>query len=489
MADIYLYNSLTRKKEKFMPINPPNVGMYTCGPTVYYYLTIGNFRTFVASDILCRTLEYNGYQVKAVMNITDVGHLTGDRDLGEDKLVKAAKREGKTAWDIAKFYTEAFMKDLKELNIRMPDVMPKATEHIKEQIDLVQEIEKKGFTYKISDGIYFDTEEFEKKTGKKYGELSTLDKIMAGARVEENPEKKNQRDFALWKFSYKNGRAFDPAQDNPSARRHMEWESPWGIGYPGWHIECSAMSMKYLGESFDIHAGGEDLRSTHHPNEIVQAEAATGKQFVRYWTHVTFLQVDGKKMSKSLGNVYTLSDIKKKGYSPLALRYLYLTAYYRDSLNFTWPSLESAQNTLNNLKSLVLAAKQQGQRTSLSSEKQQKIDYYRERFTEAVNDDLNTPQALTILWEVLKSNVPSEDKYDLVIAFDEVLGLGLAKVSEKKVSIPKEIKDLLNQREELRKGEKFEEADKLRREILSKGFIVEDTPEGPRVKEQKKRNR
>ncbi|KKQ51832.1 cysteine--tRNA ligase [Candidatus Woesebacteria bacterium RIFCSPHIGHO2_01_FULL_39_17] len=476
MPNLFLTNSLTRKKEKFIPINPPNVGMYTCGPTVYNNASIGNFRTYTLADVLVRTLGYKGFTVRYVMNLTDVGHLTGDNlgdaDLGEDRIEKAAKREGKTAWDIAKFYTETFLKDYKKLNLSQPLLFSKATDHIKEQIVLVKKIEEKGFTYMISDGIYFDTVKFEKETDRKYGELSTLDNFKEGARVEPNPEKKNPRDFALWKFSEVPG------------MRQMEWKSPWGIGFPGWHIECSAMSMKYLGESFDIHVGGEDLRSTHHPNEIAQAEAATGKTFVKYWIHGTFLKVEGKRMGRSLGNIYTIEDIVKRGFDPLSLRYLYLTAHYRDPLNFTWDSMTGAQKSLNNLREQVLAAKIQSSRTALSSEKSKKVDDYSLRFQESICDDLNTPKALAVFWEAMKSSIPSEDKYDLAMSFDEVSGLKLGEVPEvpQVPKVPKEVKDLINQREELRGGGKFEEADEIRKKIEKKGFKVEDTPEGPKVK-------
>ncbi|KKR30782.1 cysteine--tRNA ligase [Candidatus Woesebacteria bacterium RIFCSPHIGHO2_01_FULL_39_32] len=474
MTELYLTNSLTRKKEKFEPINPPNVGMYTCGPTVYDYASIGNFRTYVTGDILVRTLKYNGYQVRYVMNFTDVGHLTGDNlgdaDTGVDRLVKAAKRERKTAWDIAKFYTEAFLKDFEKLNLTKADTFAKATDHIKDQMDLIKKLEENGITYKIPDGIYFDTIEFEKSTGKKYGELSTLDQIKEGARVKVNKAKKNPRDFALWKFS------------DPSEKRDMEWDSPWGVGFPGWHIECSAMSMKYLGETFDIHAGGEDLRSTHHPNEIAQSEGATGKKFVKYWIHGAFLKVDGKRMGKSLGNFYTITDIEKKGYGALALRYFYLTGKYNEPLNFTWDSLKSSQQALDKLNEQVLAAKTQNTRTSLSEEKRKKVDGFSSRFLEAVNDDLNTPRALAVLWDAMKSNIPSEDKYDLALSFDEVLGLKLSEVQEIKFEIPEEVGKLISKREKLRKEGKFDEADNVRKNIEEKGFLLEDTPEGLRVK-------
>lgn len=471
--DFYIKNSLSRKKEKFEAINPPKVGIYTCGPTVYDYASIGNFRTYFAADILVRALKYNGYDVKYVMNLTDVGHLTGDNlgdaDTGEDRLEKAAKKERKTAWDIAKFYSEAFLDDFQKLNLIKPMVFAKATDHIQDQIDLVKKIEEKGFTYKINDGIYFDTKKYEKETGRKYGELSTLDQIKEGARVEVNPEKKNPRDFALWKFSPKD------------RKRDMEWESPWGIGFPGWHIECSAMSMKYLGNSFDIHVGGEDLKSTHHPNEIAQAEAATDKQFVKYWIHAAFLKVDGGRMGKSLGNFYTLTDIIEKGFDPMVLRYFYLTGKYNEPLNFTWDSLEQDQTSLNNLKAQVAAARTQTSRTVLSKEKNDKRQKLSDRFLEAINDDLNTPKALAVLWESMKSNIPSEDKYDLATSFDEVFGLQLADISNSEIRIPKEIREMVKNRENLRSEKKFDEADKLRKQIEEKGFEIKDSENGTLV--------
>lgn len=482
MSDIYLTNNLIRKKEKFVPINSSKnlpagkqVGMYTCGPTVYDYAHIGNFRTYVISDVLLRVLQFNGYHVKYVMNLTDVGHLTGDNigdaDSGMDRIERASAREGKTAWDLAKFYADVFVKEMKLLNLKEPSVMPKATDHIKEQIDLVTVLEEKKFTYKTSDGIYFDTKYFERITGNKYGELSTLDKIQEGVRVVKNPEKKDPRDFALWKFS-----------DGSTAPRQMEWESPWGVGFPGWHVECSAMSMKYLGDSFDIHIGGEDLRSTHHPNEIAQSEAATGKLFVKYWMHVKFLLVDGKRMSKSAGNAYTLKDIKAKKIDPLALRYLYLSANYKDSLNFTWESLKSSQSALEKLRGHVLSLKQQTERRVLSEEKKLMIDGFQSAFKKAINDDLNTPRGLVLLWEVLKSNIPSGDKYDLALSLDEVLGLGLSQISKSKNQIPIEIENLIDDREDLRKEGKFVEADEIRKDIENKGYKLQDLPSGSIIK-------
>ncbi len=486
MPDIYLTNSLTNKKEKIVPIKPPVVSIYTCGPTVYDYAQIGNFRTYITADLIVRLFGYNSFDAKYVMNLTDVGHLTGDNlgdaDTGEDRVEKAAKREGKSAWDITNFYATAFEKDMKALNIRKPWNMPKASDHIKEQIGLVKALEGKGVTYKTSDGIYFDTGKFEEVTGKVYGELSTLKNIKEGARVAKNVEKRNARDFALWKFSYPSGRAYNSAKDDESKKRQMEWESPWGLGFPGWHLECSAMSMKYLGGSFDVHIGGEDLRSTHHPNEIAQSETVTGEKFVNHWVHVTFLKIKDKRMGKSLKNVYTISDIKAKGCDPIALRYLYLTAHYKDSLNFTWGSLESSQNALDKLKGHMAVFQSQKKRTSLSAEKQNKLNVYMKNFVDAVNDDLNTPKALAVLWEVVKSNVPSRDKYDLCINFDEVLGLGLGSVAALETKIPEDVAKLIKEREKLRIDGDFKAADKVRLKIENKGFQVADSEKGPNVK-------
>ncbi|MFZ5845565.1 MAG: cysteine--tRNA ligase, partial [Patescibacteria group bacterium] len=385
-----LYNTLTKKIEEFQPLKPEEVTLYCCGPTVYDFAHIGNFRTYTLTDLLVRTLKYLGYKVRYVMNITDVGHLTSNSDTGEDKLEKGARREGKTAWEIAKFYTEAFLVDSQKLNLLEPDVRPRPTEHIAEQIAMVQKLLDKGFAYKIDDGIYFDTSRF-----KKYGELTgqSREELKAGARVEVNPQKKNLTDFALWKFT-PNG-----------VRRDMEWDSPWGKGFPGWHIECSAMSMKYLGEQFDIHTGGADLIPIHHTNEIAQSESTTGiSPFVRFWIHGQFILVDGEKMAKSKNNFYKLSDIEARGFAPLALRYLYLTAHYRTFLNFTWEALQAAQASLDELRSQISNLKSQiSKRSTLSSEKLQKIDKYREKFKEALENDLNIPQALAVAWEVAKS--------------------------------------------------------------------------------------
>ncbi len=461
---LQLYNTLTKKVEPFSPRDPKLVTVYCCGPTVYDYATIGNFRTYMMTDILVRTLRHVGYIVKFVMNITDVGHLVSDEDTGEDKMEKGAKREGKTAWDIAKFYTEAFLTDSRKLNLIDPDVRPKPTEHIPDQIALVQVLLDKGYAYQIDDGIYYDTGKFPT-----YGQLTgqRLDELKAGARVEPNPQKKNPTDFALWKFSPK------------GKKRDMEWESPWGMGFPGWHIECSAMSRKHLGEQIDIHTGGVDLIPVHHTNEIAQSEAAWGKSpFVRFWVHGQFLLVDGQKMTKSKNNFYRLSDVEEKGFNPLALRYLYLTAHYQTFLNFTWEGLTAAKNSLTELRNHMKILRADG-RNTLSREKVDKIDEFRDTFDAAISDNLNTPQALAVVWEVVKSNIPAPDKYDLLIDFDEVLGLNLKEVTGvSNVEIPSDIQDLAKKRDQLRAQKKFADADIIRQEIESKGYVLEDTPAG-----------
>lgn len=463
-----VFNSLTRKKEEFRPLDDKQVGMYTCGPTVYDFLTIGNWRTYTFADLMYRTLKYFGYLVEYVMNITDVGHLVSDADEGEDKLEKGARREGKTAWEVARFYTDDFLAGFEKLNLIKPRVFSKATDHIQEQIDLLKQIEERGFSYKTSDGIYFNTEAYE-RAGNTYGELSTLAEIKEGARVEANPEKRNPRDFALWKFSPK------------GEKRDMEWESPWGMGFPGWHIECSAMSMKYLGEQFDLHLGGEDLKSTHHPNEIAQSEAASGeKPFVKYWMHGAFLLVDGGRMGKSLGNAYRLSDLEGKGFSPLDLRYFYLTGHYRKQLNFTFEALQAAKEARAKLTSHMQAFGKTGERTTLHEDKLKKIDDYRARFRRSLEDDLNLPQALAIVWEVVKSNIADYDKYELILSFDEVLGLRLGE-SGRDEKIPDKVQKLVVEREKLRAEKSFEEADEVRREIEKLGYEVEDLEEGSRV--------
>ena len=456
---IKLYNTLTRKKEIFKPLKNKKVGLYTCGPTVYWFAHIGNLRTYIFEDILKRVLIYNGYKVKHVMNITDVGHLVSDQDVGEDKILIAAKREKKSAREIARFYERAFKRDLKRLNILEPDVWIRATETIKDQIELIKILEKKGFTYVIEDGVYFDSSKL-----KKYGRLWPREmKILPGARVEMVPGKKNPTDFALWKFA--------------KERKEMIWNSPWGKGFPGWHTECVVMSTKELGIPFDIHCGGVDHILIHHTNEIAQAEAAFGKIFARYWLHGEFLLVEGKKMAKSLGNIYTLEDLIKRGFNPLSYRYFCLGAHYRSKLNFTFEGLRASQNALDNLYEKVREMKSGKKERKLGSRGK---DYQR-KFLEFINDDLNLPKALALMWNLIgDKKISDQEKYELLLDFDRVFGLNLEKV--KKLRIPKEIKKLVEIRENYRKRGDFKKADEIRMKIKELGYWVEDTREGPKIK-------
>ncbi len=469
------YNSLSRKTEDFVPIHPPHVGLYTCGMTVYDYAHIGHGKKYVGDDILRRTLRRFSYEVNHVQNVTDVGHLVSDADEGDDKLEKGAKKAGKTVWQVAEFFTKHFYDSMDKLNVLRPDIICKATEHIPEQIALVQKLIDKGFAYDTDEAVYFDVTKFS-RYDKLFGQNLQDKKIAVRESVRTGEHKKHPADFALW---FKRvGRFTDHT---------MHWDSPWGDGFPGWHIECSAMSMKYLGESFDIHTGGIDHIPVHHPNEIAQSEGATGKPFVKYWIHHAFLMVNGEKMSKSLGNIYTIEDIMKKGFDPLALRYFYFTAHYRSPQNFTWEALGSVQNTLDELRTILSNFKLQIsnlKRTTISQEKLSEVDEYRQKFDRALADDLNMPRALAVTWEVIKSNIPSQDKYDLLLDFDEVLGLGLGDVRQKKISAPQKVKDLVARRETLRKAGKFDEADELRKQIFSLGFAVEDSDSGPKIKKR-----
>ncbi|GIU68616.1 MAG: cysteine--tRNA ligase [Candidatus Pacearchaeota archaeon] len=459
--DIRLFNTLTRKKEIFKPIEDKKVKIYTCGPTVYWYQHIGNLRSYFFPDILKRVLMENGYKIVHVINVTDVGHLTSDSDTGEDKIEKTAREQKKTAKEIASFYFKVFKEDFKKMNFIEPNFWPKASEHIKEQIELIKKLEEKGFTYKTSDGIYFDSSKF-----KNYGKLANLNVkgIKAGKRIPLG-EKRNITDFALWKFSEKPG------------LRQQEWNSPWGIGFPGWHIECSAMSMKYLGESFDIHTGGEDHIQIHHTNEIAQSEAATGKKFVNYWLHGAFLTFKGEKISKSKGGFYTLSELEEKGYSALDLRYLFLTSHYRKPLEFSFHALDFAKNSLRKLKEKIKSL----DKTKKINRKN--IDLAYKQFLSYLNDDLNTPKSLSFLWDVLREDkLNDSEKYKLATIFDKILGLDLGK--EEKIKIPKKVAELIKKREELRKNKKFLDADKIRQKIYKLGFIIEDTKEGVIIKKR-----
>jgi cysteinyl-tRNA synthetase len=474
-----LYNSLGKQIEDFVPISETEVGMYTCGPTVYSYVTIGNWRTYTLADLLARTLSHIGYEVKHVMNITDVGHLTGDNDgdanTGEDRLEKASAKEGKTAWDIAEFYTEDFLRGFSELNLLIADVFPKATDHIPEQIEMVEKIIAEGFGYTIDDGIYFDVAKYEEQTKSRYGEISNLDQLKEGARVEVNPQKKDARDFALWKFS------------PTDVQRQMEWDSPWGKGFPGWHIECSAMSIKYLGEQFDLHLGGEDLRSTHHPNEIVQTEAVTKqKPFVKYWLHGAFLMVDGGKMGKSKGNAYTLQDLYAKGFSAMDLRYFYLTGHYRKTLTFTWEALSAARSARRKLAEtaavLFMSIMPDDSPLPMGGNSE-----YEDKFKVAISNDLNFPQALAVVWELINDDtVPTEQKLRSLLSFDEVLGLNLEEIDNPHLEtdhIPQAAQQLLEDRKNAREAKDWKRSDDLRDQLL-KDFNIEvlDGPDGQKVR-------
>lgn len=467
---ISIYNTLTRTVEDFKPQNPPLVTMYSCGPTVYDFSHIGHMRTYVGIDILVRALEFNGFKVKQAMNITDVGHLTSDSDTGEDKMEKGARKFGMSTWDIAKKFEKAFLNSMDALNIQRPDILMHATDYIKEQIVFIQILEQKGFTYKIEDGIYFDTSKV-----KDYNKLShqNLEELKAGARVEMVKGKKNPTDFALWKFSYQNGRDFDLAQDTTLSRRQMEWASPWGLGFPGWHIECSTMAIKGLDtETLDIHTGGVDHISIHHTNEIAQSEAATGNEFVKYWVHYNHLHVDGNKMSKSVGNIWTVEDVVRKGFDPMALRYLFLQTHYRQEMNFTWDSLEAAQIAYKRLIEEV--AKLKDPKVGCAE--------YEEKFLEAINDDLNTSKALSVVWEMIKSDYPDSAKAESLLKMDQVLGLDFDKAREKrkllKVVAPQEVQMLIEERNRLRKQGSYTQADHIRNKIKKLGFNIKDTEKG-----------
>jgi cysteinyl-tRNA synthetase len=469
-----LYNTLTKKKELFKPLKKGIVTMYNCGLTVYDYAHIGNLRSFAFEDILRRYLEYKGFTVKQVMNFTDVGHMFEDVDIGEDKMEAAAKRERKDPWSIAEFYIQVFLEDSKKMNFEEPMARPKATDHIQEMIELTRKLIKKGYAYVVNGSVYFDVTKF-----KDYGKLSgnTIEKLKlgAGGRVEFNPDKRNQFDFALW--------INDP-------KHIMNWKSPWcEKGYPGWHIECSAMAMKYLGETIDIHTGGVDNLFPHHENEIAQSEAATGKKFVNYWLHNEHLLVEGGRMGKSLGNYYTLRDLIAKGYDPKALRYLLMSTHYRQQLNFTFEGLEAAKNALDRLINFMHRLKD-ADGTGCGEKIRGLMNDVQRRFEEAMDDDLNISVALAALFDfvrevnkLLDDNVLSKEEaevYELMMRFDKVLGVvGEIKRKEK---LPKEAEELIRKREEARKAKDWEAADKIREQLRSMGIILEDTLQGVKWK-------
>ena len=455
--DIYFYNTLTKQKDLFKPIEEGKVKIYSCGPTVYKDATIGNMRTNLLNDTLRRVLKYNGYELKHVMNITDVGHLVSDGDGGEDKMLKSAREEHKSPLEIAEHYTKLFFRDLERLNIETPEVVCKATDHIKEMLEMVQKIMKNGYAYETSTAIYFDVSKLDK-----YGILSgiNLNDQKAGARVDIDPEKRNPYDFALW--------------IKAPANHLMKWDSPWGPSYPGWHIECSAMSTKYLGEEFDIHTGGIDLVPTHHENEIAQNKGACGKNPAHYWIHGEYLLINGGKMSKSLGNTYLIDDIIARGYSPLAYRLFNYSCHYRGKLNFTWEGIESANTSLIRLREGY--QKHLNGNSNISDEI---IADMENRFHQAINDDMNMPLALSVVWEAVKYPEKSPKIAQLLKKFDTVLGIKIDEVQETK--IPQEILDLVEERKQARSDKNWSESDRLRDLIAEKGYIVKDTKDGTEV--------
>ena len=455
-SSLTLYDNYTRALRLFEPLKRGVVGLYTCGPTVYDYQHIGNFRTFLFEDVLKRVLEWNGYTVRHVMNITDVGHLTSDADTGEDKMEAGSRRTGKTAWEIAALYTEDFLADMAALNIEPPSILCRATDHIREQIDFIADIEKNGFTYKTSDGIYFDTSKQPD-----YGYLARLDRagLEAGKRVDLG-EKKSATDFALWKFS------------GPGEKRQMEWPSPWGVGFPGWHIECSAMAQKYLGDYFDIHCGGEDHIPVHHTNEIAQTEARVGTRLANFWMHGYFLLSNDAKMAKSAGEFLRLKVLTDRGYDPLAYRYLCLTAHYRTQMNFTWDALDAATTALDRLRNGVHGCGAPGEPDA----------GYLERFGAELNADLNTPRAMAIAWEVLRGALPAAARKATLLAFDRVFGLGLASWQPKAEAIPNAVQELAAARAAARAAKQWAEADRLRLALHETGWEMEDSADGYALK-------
>ncbi len=453
---IKFYNTLTRKKEEFKPIDEREIRMYSCGPTVYYYAHIGNLRAYLFMDNLRRVLKYNGYNLKHVMNITDVGHLVSDADEGEDKMLKAAKRENKNPFEIAEFYMKAFLKDIDKLNIDRPEIIARATEHIDVMEEYVKQIIENGYTYETEDTVYFDTSKLDK-----YGVLSNrnVEDQKAGARVEFDSNKKNISDFALWIKAPEN--------------HIMKWDSFFGKSYPGWHLECSAMGYKYLGDHFDIHTGGIDHIPIHHENEIAQSKGFCGKIPANFWMHVEFLQINGGKMSKSLNNLYTLEDLKEKGYEPLVYRMFNFTSNYRNQINFTFEAMDSAKTSLNRLREGYLKHKEGTEELS-----KEEIEEYEKRFLEAINDDLNMPVAMSVIWDIIKNSKKSKTLANLILKFDEVLGLDLKNYQKPEDDIPEEVKKLVEERNEARKNKNWSESDRIRDILINKGYNVKDSKEG-----------
>ncbi len=461
--EILLTNTMSRRKEVFKPLREGEVGIYTCGLTVYNFAHIGNLRAYVFADTLKRMFLFNGYKVNHVMNITDVGHLTGDEDEGEDKMEAGARREGKTVWEIVDFYTKAFFNDLKRLRIIFPTVTCRATRHVDDMIDMIRKIESNGYTYVAGGNVYFDTSKLPD-----YGKLARLklDEDKTRSRVESDSYKRNPFDFVLWFTRYK----YDS--------HAMQWDSPWGRGFPGWHIECSAMSSKYLGERFDIHTGGIDHIPIHHTNEIAQSEAAFGHEWVNYWLHSEFLVIgEGEKMSKSLGNFITLQTLIDKGYDPAEYRYYLLGAHYKKQLAFTLEALDGAKSAMKRLATKIGELKESEAPVSKPN------SVLLNEFHEAINDDLNTPRALAVLWKVVDSeDLRPGEKLPLINEFDRVLGLGLSEIETE--VIPEEVEELANQRDQARRGKDWKKADELRKLISKKGYEVLDERDGYKIRKK-----
>lgn len=461
--DLKLYNTLTKTKEIFKPIDEKEVRIYSCGPTVYKNATIGNMRTNIFQDVLRRVLKYNGYKIKHAMNITDVGHLVSDGDEGEDKMLKSARKEHKSPMEIAEYYTKLFFDDLKSLNIETPEIVCKATDHIQEMLEYVQKLVENGYAYETSTAIYFDVSKLDK-----YPVLTNLDveNQKAGARVEVDKEKKNPYDFALWIKAPEN--------------HLMKWDSPWGLSYPGWHIECSAMSKKYLGDVFDIHTGGIDLIPTHHENEIAQSKGRCGKVPANYWMHGEYLLIDGGKMSKSLGNVYLVKDIKEKGYDPIVYKLFSYSCHYRNKLNFTWEGIDATAKSLERLRNSYKMHLEGND--NITSEDKEKLTSLEEKFHSAINDDLNMPLAMSFVWEIARYEKKNKEVANILAKFDTVLGLKIDELDDTKEEMPQEILDLIEQRKAARKNKDFAKSDELRDELIKRGYTVKDTKEEMIVK-------
>lgn len=459
----YLYNTMTRNKEEFIPANKNKVGMYTCGPTVYNYAHIGNLRTYIFEDALKKSLEYVGYKVKHVMNVTDVGHLQSDGDEGEDKMALGASREHKTVWEIAKFYEDAFFEDCKKLNVKRPTVVCRATEHIEDMIKFVQKLEERGYTYESNGNVYFEIDKFEDYT--KLANLS-IDELEAGSRIEIDPNKKNPLDFVLWFTNSK------------FSNQIMQWDSPWGRGFPGWHLECSTMSIKYLGENIDIHCGGIDHIPVHHTNEIAQSEAALGHKWVNYWVHGEFLVLDGGKMSKSSGDFLTVSKLEEEGFSPLDYRYFCLQSKYRKQLVFSFESLKDAQNGYKALKKKIGTILTNID--EINNMNKELISGYQEKFKTQISDDLNIANAFTVLNEVIKDGeLNNKEKAFLIEDFDKVFSLNLMTIEKEAIEVDEKlINHLIEERNIARKEKNYKRSDEIRAQLLDMNIEVLDSKEG-----------